>query len=117
MMKLLLLLIALAVGAIVYPRYAEHSNDVCGALGKRLGVLMQAARPQSPQATDPRTAAAVSGLARAATNQNLANAYMQARYPQVPETVRCAIAYWTTVMDPDVAAIGKRLLPFVRPPK
>jgi hypothetical protein len=109
MTKLLLLVIVLAVGAVVYPRYAEHSSDVCGALGKRLGALMQAARPPVP--------AAASGLAHAAAGQDLANVYLQAHYPQVPATVRCTVAYWTTVADPDVTAIAKRLLPSVLPPK
>jgi len=104
MTKLLLLLVAVAVGAIVYPRYAERSSDVCGAFGKRLEALVgSAALPN---------AAVAAGLARPGAADELATAYLQARYPQVPATIRCTIAYWATEVNPDVVA---RLMPAVRP--
>ena len=90
MIRLLLLLIVVAVGAIVYPRYAEHTEDVCAAFAKRLDAQM----PAPPGA-----------YSNAATN------YMQTQYPRVPATIRCTIAYWATVVTPDVAETAKRLLP------
>lgn len=117
-MKLLLLLVVLAVGgAFLYPPGAEHTDDVCGALGKRLGVLLRAGDSQLPGSTDPRIAGATSGLTRAVTDNDLANAFMQGRYPQLPQTVRCAVAYWTMVADPDVAGMAKRVLPLLLPSK
>ena len=100
-MKFLLLLICLAVGAVVYPRYAEHTGDVCDALGKRLGALAHSAKLQSPP---------ISYL-------DLARASMQAQFPEVPEIIRCTVGYWMIVADPDVADIEKRLAPMMAAPK
>ncbi len=95
-MNLLLLLVALVVGAIVYPRYAEHTDDACAAFSKRLEMLTRTAHLQSSP-----------------SNYNdLANAYMQAQYPQLPAAVRCTIAYWTTMVNPDIVVDSiKNLLP------
>ena|ERR1019366_10733373 len=100
-MKVLVLLVCLAVGAVVYPRYAEHTDDVCGALGKRLELLAHAGRSQLP---------AISYL-------DLAKASMQAQFPGVPEIVRCTAGYWMIVTDPDVNDVAKRLAPFIGAPK
>ena len=42
---------------------------------------------------------------------------MQARYPQVPEMLRCAAGYWIAVADPDVGEVAKRMAPFMAGPK
>jgi len=94
-MNLLLVLVVLVVGAIVYPRYAEHTDDACAAFGKRLEMLTRTGHlPSSP-----------------GNYNDLANAYMQAQYPQVPAAVRCTVAYWTTMLNPEVVVSAMRLLP------
>jgi hypothetical protein len=94
-MKLLLLLVVVAVGAIVYPRYAEHSTDVCGALGKRLEALAGHGRPQSPPIR----------------YDDFARAAMQAQFPEVPEVLRCTVGYWMVVAGPKVADVAQRVVP------
>jgi hypothetical protein len=100
-MKLLVLLVCLAVGAVVYPRYAEHTDDVCGALGKRLELLAHAGRGRLPPIS----------------YGDVARATMQAQFPAVPEVIRCTVGYWMIVMDPDVGDVAKRLAPFMAAPK
>jgi hypothetical protein len=82
MTKLLVVLVALAVGAVVYPRYAEHTDDACGAFAKRLEALLRDAHLPQVNSAD------------------VANSYLQGQYPQVPVVVRCAVAWWATKLDP-----------------
>jgi hypothetical protein len=98
-MKLLLLFSFVAVGAVVYPRYAEHSDDVCGAFAKRLEALMRTAQLPSP----------------AGSYNDLANAFMRAQYPQVPAALRCTAGYWMTVVNPDVTGLAQRVLALMLP--
>jgi hypothetical protein len=87
MLRLLLVLVALAVGAIVYPRYAEHTDDACAALTKRLQAMLPAGH-----------------------YGDLAMSALQAQYPQVPPPIRCAVAWWTTKLDPDAVEKLRRSL-------
>jgi hypothetical protein len=100
MTKLLLLLAALAVGAVVYPRYAEHTDDACGAFAKRLEAMLAAAHAPPP-----------------VSYADVANSYLQAQFPQVPAVVRCAVAYWATRFDPDIIETVRRSLAATPPPK
>jgi hypothetical protein len=95
MVKLLLIVSVIAIGAIVYPRYAEHSDDACGALGKRLEALAGPGRPQSPPIR----------------YDDFARAAMQAKFPEVPEALRCTVGYWMVVATPEVAEVAKRVAP------
>jgi hypothetical protein len=88
----LLVLVVLAVAAMVYPRYAEHTDDACAAFAKRLQAMLPAGNIQVNYA-------------------QLADNDLQTQYPQVPAPIRCAVAWWATKLDPGMVETLRRSLP------
>lgn len=90
MKLILLLLVALVAGAIIYPRYAEHTDTVCAAFEHKLAtVAARQARNQGQ--TAPQGVLGFLQGAIAGSQGQLAAAYIQQRYPQLPPLVGCAV--------------------------
>jgi hypothetical protein len=106
MKPVLLLLVALAAGAIIYPRVAERTDTVCAAFEHK--VASAAARQVGArQAGARRQAGMLDFLQRAVAGSQgqLAAAYIHDRYPQLPSFVGCAVGYWRVSFDPDLSPL------------
>lgn len=110
-MKLtLLLLVALAAGAIIYPRYAEGTHTVCAAFEHKLNAVAQlqlgeqAATLPDAVTRDPRAVGVLHFLqgAISASRGQLAAAYIRDRYPNLPPLAGCLAGYWKLTFDPNL---------------
>jgi hypothetical protein len=104
-MKLLLVLVVLAAaGAFIYPPYAEGTDGACSAFEHRAKALAAAELEQKSRETggNPRLQqwlALAQGVAPAGL---LADAYIRARFPDLPPAIGCTAAYWNSMQDPDL---------------
>lgn len=106
-MKLLLLAVAaLLAGAIIYPRYAEHTETVCAAFEHRLAATAMAQAGPAP----PRGLADFLNGALTSSQGRLAAAYIGEQYRDLPPLAGCTIGYWRLRFDPDVLPLLRKVL-------
>jgi hypothetical protein len=106
-MKLfLLLLVALAAGAIIYPRLAEQTDTVCAAFEHKVASVA------AQQAGANRQTGMLGFLQSAAAGSQgqIAAAYIHDRYPQLPPFIGCAVGYWRVSFDPDLAPLLRDII-------
>lgn len=109
-MKLILLLLAaLAAGAVIYPRYAEGTDTVCAAFEHKLNSVAQRQlrAPDSALGAIGRNPdyAGLPGLLSqiiAGSKGVLAENYVRESYPNLPPLAGCVAAYWKLSYDPDL---------------
>jgi hypothetical protein len=96
------MLLALAGLLMVYPLYAERQQAPCDALEQRTqrlvsGELAAAAR------REPRLQQLLTLVPGGMHTDLLARSYAQRTFPSLPPQLGCAIGYWYTMLNPDVA--------------
>jgi hypothetical protein len=89
----LIILLLAAAGLAAYPLLAESSDDSCGALEQRVADLAS---------HDSSGLLVVGSLYGSTSSAPSGAAFAKDRYPLLPATVGCTIAYWKTVFDPRV---------------
>jgi hypothetical protein len=104
MKLILLLLVALVAGAIIYPRYAEHTDTVCAAFEQKLATVAAGQAQHKGQAPSQGVVGFLQGAVAGSQGQ-LAAAYIHNRYPQLPPFVGCTVGYWRLSFDPDVTPL------------
>src|SRR3984957_4025432 len=91
-----LLVLLLAVTALAaYPLLVENSDDSCGALEQRVADLAS---------HDSSGLLVVRSLYGSTSSAPSGAAFAKDRYPLLPVSVGCTIAYWKTLFDPRVPA-------------
>lgn len=106
MKLILLLLVAVVAGAIIYPRYAEHTDTVCAAFEHKLATVAERQAGRQQQPAQQRLLGFLQGAITGSQGQ-IAAAYIHDRYPQLPPLVGCTVGYWRLSFDPDVTALWR----------
>jgi hypothetical protein len=104
-MRFLLLLVLLAgAGIFLYPPWAEGTDSACAAFEHRAKALAAAQLEQTGHAAGGNSRLQqVLGLVQSvAPTGMLADAYIRARFPDLPPPLACTAAYWKSVQDPDL---------------
>ena len=96
-MRFLVLLVAATLFAIflAYPPFAEQSDGECSALDQRYAGL---------GSHDAAGRLTVSPLYGSSSSSPSGAAFVRDRYPALPPTLGCALAYWKSMLNP--AAFG-----------
>ncbi len=96
---ILLLIIVLLAGAWFYPPYAEGTPNACAAFEKKISALVPGGNPGNPRLT-----ALLGAMKQMATSSNgaIAAIYARDRFPQVPASLGCLLAYWKLTVNPDL---------------
>ena len=108
-MKLLLLLVLLiGFAGYVLPARIEVAATTCAALDSRAGRLLDAEVAKLPQSGTAKPPTRPPGALGAALGDMVHRAV-----PFLPTEFACAVAYWVTIAQPDLA----KLAPGAIPPK
>jgi len=87
----LVLVITVAVSLFAYPPLLEGSDGECSALEHRVADLAS---------SDGAGLLTIHALYGSTSSEPSGAAYVRDRYPLLPPSLGCAVAYWKTVIDP-----------------
>ena len=108
---ILLLLIAVGVGAYFLPAQQESTATACGALETRVRRLAEAELAKLPQVANPKAQGAITTARTQIPGGAAIEAIIREKLPFLPHEVGCAAGYWATVYQPDLRQLVPGLLP------